>query len=62
MTKYAVVRNDVFVESTFMTKEDAEEYKKLCESISPSHKFSIRNATVQFLSPVLERITLDAQL
>jgi hypothetical protein len=58
MTRFAVVRDNMFVENMFASKEEADQYMRRCENIFPSHKFDIRNAQIETIRPFLDKVTL----
>jgi hypothetical protein len=55
---YAVMRDSVFVENTFTTKEEAENYIGKLKNLYSSN-FSIRRATTTRIRQFLEQLTLE---
>lgn len=57
-TVYAVMRDDVFVENTFGTSEEAESYIEKLKGFYTS-SFSVRKATTKHIKQFIELLTLE---
>lgn len=57
-TVYAVMRDDIFVESTFGTSEEAETYAEKLKKLF-TFKFTVRKATTKSVRQFIEQLTLE---